>query len=117
MNDSRGRARKKNAVSGKVRPMKKVMPGMTKTVGLAPGTLLHTGERKTGDQRITVFAYDEQHEFHSAAVSMEEYAALRERFRVLWINIDGLHDVSVIEEAGRIFGIHSLTLEDILQTG
>jgi magnesium transporter len=102
---------------GKPASMKKVMRGMKKTVGKAPGTLLHTGERKTGEPRITVYGYDEGRELHMTAGNIGECAGLKGKFSVLWINIDGLHDVSVIEEAGRIFGIHSLTLEDILQTG
>ncbi|NTW82733.1 MAG: magnesium/cobalt transporter CorA [Chlorobiaceae bacterium] len=97
--------------------MKKVMRSMTKTVGQAPGTLLHTGEQKTGTTRITVFGYDEEKELHITPGSIQECKALKGGFKVLWINIDGLHDVSVIEEAGQLFGIHPLTLEDILQTG
>lgn len=37
--------------------------------------------------------------------------------KTVWLNIDGLHDVALIETIGARFGIHSLTLEDILQTG
>jgi magnesium transporter len=36
---------------------------------------------------------------------------------VTWINIDGVHDVEVIEKIGRHFDIHPLVLEDILHTG
>jgi magnesium transporter len=107
----------KNAGLRKPGSMKKVMRSMTKTVGQAPGTLLHTGEQKTDTARITVFGYDEENELHATPVTIQECAVLKGRFKVLWINIDGLHDVSVIEEAGRLFGLHSLTLEDILQTG
>jgi magnesium transporter len=37
--------------------------------------------------------------------------------KTFWLNVDGLHDVSLIETIGARFGIHFLTLEDILQTG
>ncbi len=36
---------------------------------------------------------------------------------ITWINIDGLHDVKIIEELVDCFGFHPLTLEDILDTG
>ncbi|MGD2186444.1 MAG: magnesium/cobalt transporter CorA, partial [Desulfobacterales bacterium] len=36
---------------------------------------------------------------------------------VTWINIDGLHEVELIEKVGTHFGVHSLTLEDIVNTG
>jgi hypothetical protein len=35
---------------------------------------------------------------------------------VTWINIDGLHEVDVIEKMGKNFGLHPLVLEDIVHT-
>ncbi len=35
----------------------------------------------------------------------------------LWINVDGLDQIEVIEKIGSCFNIHPLTLEDILNTG
>ena len=35
---------------------------------------------------------------------------------ISWINIDGLHEVDIIEKLGTHFGIHPLTLEDIVNT-
>jgi magnesium transporter len=110
------RQRERDRLKGR-KPMKKVMHAMKQSAGQAPGTLRHTGELKTGPPLVTVYGYDEQHELHMTAGSITECAALRDRFKVVWINIDGLQDVAVIEEAGRVFGLHSLTLEDILQTG
>ena len=34
---------------------------------------------------------------------------------VTWVNIDSLHDVGLITKVGEIYGIHNLTLEDIVQ--
>ena len=36
---------------------------------------------------------------------------------VNWINVNSLHDVKLIEQVGREFGIHNLTLEDIAHVG
>jgi len=33
---------------------------------------------------------------------------------VTWINIDGLHQMDVLEKLGACYGIHPLVLEDIL---
>ena len=35
----------------------------------------------------------------------------------LWINVDGLDQIEVIEKLGSYFNIHPLTLEDVLNTG
>lgn len=48
---------------------------------------------------------------------MDEYLSYKDKPGVLWINVDGLHQVEVIEKVGRSFGLHPLILEDILNTG
>jgi len=117
MKSIRSARRKGKAVHAQAKPMKKVMKNLSRTIGQPAGTLLHIGEQKTDRPAVTVFGYDEEREFHMPVKSFAECAEWKDRQRVLWINIDGLHDVSVIGEAGRMFGIHPLTLEDILQTG
>ena len=42
--------------------------------------------------------------------------AVRESSTISWINIDGLHDVDVIQEIGKSFELHPLVLEDIVHT-
>ncbi|MCG6534124.1 MAG: magnesium/cobalt transporter CorA, partial [Syntrophales bacterium LBB04] len=41
---------------------------------------------------------------------------LKEQPTVTWINIDGIHDIKMVEQMGEMFGIHPLILEDILNT-
>ena len=108
--------RRVRAAHPTVKPMKKVMRNLSKTIGQPAGTLQHIGEQKTDFPAITVFGYDEDHEFHMPLKSIAECAALKDKQKVLWVNIDGLHDVSVIEALGKLFDIHPLTLEDILHT-
>ncbi len=46
-------------------------------------------------------------------------AAIRQfldQYPVLWVNVDGLGDAGVINFLGQIFGIHSLALEDVVNT-
>ncbi len=47
---------------------------------------------------------------------IEEIIPFRDTDSVTWINIDGLENTAVIEKVGRIFDIHPLILEDILNT-
>jgi magnesium transporter len=42
---------------------------------------------------------------------------LHSSFTCSWINIYGLHDVAVINDVGTRFNVHSLVLEDVLNTG
>jgi magnesium transporter len=45
---------------------------------------------------------------------IEDCFPAAEDLPVTWVNIDGLHDVSVIEKVGERFGLHRLALEDVL---
>jgi magnesium transporter len=95
----------------------KFIKRQSKTAGLAPGTLVHVGERKTEEVRITVMDYDE-HDFQEKQVSnIEDCFPFKNTSTVTWINVDGLHDISIIEKAGKHFDIHPLILEDIVNTG
>jgi magnesium transporter len=84
--------------------------------GLLPGTLIHIGEQKVENTRITLIDYDEM-QFKEIEISnIEECSSFKDKPTVTWINIDGLHDVGVIEKTGQCFNLHPLLLEDILNT-
>jgi magnesium transporter len=96
------------------------MPGFikrtSKKAGLPPGTLVHIGEKKTERVRITLIDYDETQFKQEEVKTVEECFPFKDRPTVTWINIDGLHDVPVVEKIGRHFNLHPLLLEDILNT-
>jgi magnesium transporter len=85
-------------------------------VGLAPGALIHLGERKTEQAEISLIEYGEaeltEHQFTSLAASQ----AYQPQLPVLWLNVHGLHEPEVMAEIGRRFKLHPLVLEDILNT-
>lgn len=87
-----------------------------KAPGSAPGTLQHTGARKVDEVSIRLMDYDAEGIEERTLASIEESFALAEQPPVSWINVDGLHDVSVVEAVGERFGIHRLALEDVLST-
>jgi len=64
--------------------------------------------------KITVIDYDDQN-FHEVEVKeVAECFPFKQKPTVTWINIDGLHQVDVLEKLGSCYGIHPLVLEDIL---
>ena len=89
----------------------------SKTIGQPPGTLVHIGEKKTEKTRITIIDYDEPHFEEKEVREVEECFPFRDKPTVTWINIDGLHQVEIIEKIGTHFNLHPLILEDILNTG
>lgn len=95
----------------------KVLKNRSKTAGKPPGTLIHIGEQRLEHPVITMIAYDDTQVVVRTLADLHECLPFRDKSRVVWVNIDGLHDVSLIARAGEVFGIDPLTLEDILHTG
>jgi len=85
--------------------------------GASPGTLIHIGEQKVDETRITLIDYDEEHLQEKVLDGIEEAFPLKNLPTVTWINIDGLHQLDIIEKVGQHFNIHPLVLEDIVNTG
>ena len=84
--------------------------------GLPPGTLVHVGDKKVETIRITVMDYDSQAFQEKTVSAVEECFKFKTTPTTTWINVDGIHDVEIIEKLGKEFGIHPLVLEDVLNT-
>ncbi|MEK6939789.1 MAG: magnesium/cobalt transporter CorA [Nanoarchaeota archaeon] len=82
--------------------------------GLPPGTLMHIGEEKQHTPKISIIDYNETKFEEKIAKSVEECFPFRRRKSVTWINIDGIHDSTIIKDIGKHFGFHYLLLEDIM---
>ncbi len=88
----------------------------SKKAGLSPGTLVFVGDKKTENTRIRLLDYNETKIEEKELKKIEEVFPLKNTSTISWINIDGLQDTSIIEKIGNHFKIHSLVLEDILNT-
>ncbi len=86
----------------------------TKKIGSPPGTLHYTGEHGTERIRITLIRYNEKDYFEQDFFDLSECISHVEEGKVNWINVDGIHNLQMIEKIGQIFNIHPLTLEDIV---
>jgi len=89
----------------------------SKKIGLSPGTLVHIGNKKVIKTRIRVIDYDESQLEEKEVEKIEECFPFKEKPTVTWINIDGLHEVEIIEKIGKCYDVHPLVLEDIVNTG
>lgn len=87
-----------------------------KKPGLSPGTAVYTGDILTPSV-LDVFRYSETEIHEIKNISHDEIAlkANTSDQQVTWLDISGLSDVSFIETVGKIFSIHPLVIEDIVQ--
>ena len=82
------------------------------TPGASPGTLVADPQAHGTYLRVTAYSGDaiEEHEI----LDVEQLAALRGRWPVLWVDVVGLGDIDVLRRIGDLFGLHPLQLEDIV---
>ena len=88
----------------------------SKKAGLSPGTLIHIGQAYEDASGIRLMRYDETTLAEKEIFSPEELLEEKKKPGVLWVHLDGLQDVRRLEDIGRLFGLHPLILEDILNT-
>jgi magnesium transporter len=96
--------------------MRKLFHQRSAKSGLPPGTPVHVGEKRAQQTRVVVIEYDEAHA-NERVVEPGQIAALSpDGSGVVWVNVDGLHQVEVVEQVCERFGLHPLVIEDILHT-
>lgn len=86
-------------------------------VGLAPGSLVPVEVPSAEPVRMHVLDYDAEELRERDVETVEGIVPLRDAPAVTWLNVDGLHDLELVEGLGARFGLHSLVLEDIVNTG
>jgi magnesium transporter len=87
----------------------------SKKAGLPPGTLVHIGDHKRQDVRLTLIVYDEMH-FEERELKAVECPQPNSPGKVYWLNVSGISQLEVIEEIGKCFKLHPLLLEDVVNT-
>src|SRR4029077_10953026 len=87
------------------------------TPGTPPGTLRAPEQARAERVTITVFEYGPDSLEEKALASIEEALPRADSSKVTWINVNGLHDVALLQKLGDRFGLHPLALEDVLNTG
>ncbi len=86
-------------------------------VGLPPGTLETPGlTLPDAEVRIQALAYGPTDARHYDIADMRDCGPLLGQSQVLWIDVDGVHSAGALRQAGDLFGIHPLILEDISHT-
>lgn len=87
----------------------------SKMIGQAPGTLIYTGRKNTNKVSFEVYSYNEVELDKKASNQLSELIPiLNDENKTKWINIDGLHNIELINELGNFFKLDPLMLEDIL---
>jgi magnesium transporter len=82
--------------------------------GTAPGTIVVAPDARPSV--LTLFAYNGERCVEAQPQTVAEIRQYLDKYPVTWVNVDGLGDQKMIEELGRLFGLHALAMEDVVNT-
>src|SRR5690606_23940405 len=87
-----------------------------KTINRPPGTIYYRGKKQFDSTKLDIISYNKETAQNFKSEDPEDTLHYRENVKVNWININGLNNASHLERLGKIFDLHSLTLEDVSNT-
>jgi magnesium transporter len=81
--------------------------------GSPPGLLPTEGKSPA---RLEVLAFTPEHVHAISPANIKQIAEIEERHDVVWINIDGANDADLLLQLAGRYGLHALSLEDVMNT-
>lgn len=95
----------------------KIFPGTkSRILQRPPGTPVFVGRHGDAPVELELFDYGPDDLVEKKLATADEAAAYRDSDTVTWLNVNGVHDINVLETIGVHFGIHPLAQEDVANT-
>ena len=88
-----------------------------KTIGQVPGDLIFNGVQRIKIPTIQMIDYNQNDLTDIEVKNINDVFHYKDTSTATWINVNGLHDTELIRKIGKGFNLHSLVLEDIVNTG
>lgn len=84
-------------------------------VGASPGTLIADPSARRSELRLTLISPEKSKTIDNASVS--DISSNCEKWPLIWLDCTGLGSIDLIQEIGRLFHLHPLALEDVVNAG
>ncbi|SCY11173.1 magnesium transporter [Nonlabens sp. Hel1_33_55] len=91
---------------------RKATPKSRSSVFQPPGTISYVGEERHGEVTSETILYDTNEFKKLDGIYLDKLS----EDHVNWFNIDGVHEIDLLEKVGSKFHLHHLLLEDIANT-
>jgi magnesium transporter len=96
------------------RSLRRLFQRRSAAPGTPPGTIFVSPDARP--PVLTLFAYDGERCIEARPKTVAEVNEFLGAQPLIWVNIDGLGDVRVLQELRALFGLHALALEDVVNT-
>ena len=90
------------------------MSNKFRDIGAPPGSLRYNGQQTNARVKITLIEFNETEFFEQEFYDLSDCSKHIKDNMVKWINVEGVHDTSLVESIGKMYDIHPLTMEDIV---
>jgi len=87
-----------------------------KEIGLSPDDLLFRGEQKIENVLLRIIDFDSNNLEEDVIKKVGDALKYENNETVTWFNIDGLHNIAIMDEIGRGFKLDNLIIADVLNT-
>lgn len=95
---------------------KKLEKYIKKKAFTSPGTLVYVGKETAQDTVIKLVEFNKEFYQQKVIKILNDCKSPSHENHVNWLDIDGVHEVSVVEAVGKHYHLHPLLLEDVLNT-
>ncbi|MHA7059514.1 magnesium/cobalt transporter CorA [Aquimarina sp. M1] len=85
-------------------------------IGLAPDELIFRGQKKTDQVLLRIIDFDSNNLTENDVKTVKEVSAFQHKDTVTWINVDGLHNTSIMQEITTAFNLDTLVMAEVLNT-
>ncbi len=95
----------------KLRPHK-----IIKKTGMHPGSVFYIGEKREYIPNLYLVEYNKESFRQTKLASIDDIGNVEDGSFVRWLNVEGIHETSLVEQIGQKFNLHPLILEDVVNT-
>ena len=85
-------------------------------IGLAPDDLIFRGQKKVDQVLLRIIDFDSKNLTEDDVKSIKEVSEFQHKNTVTWLNIDGLHNTTIMEEITHAFNFDTLVMAEVLNT-
>jgi magnesium transporter len=85
-------------------------------IGLAPDELIFRGQKKIDQVLLRIIDFDSTNLKEDDIKTVREVSEFQHKDTVTWINVDGLHNTSIMEEITIAFNLDTLVMAEVLNT-
>jgi magnesium transporter len=85
-------------------------------IGRSPDELIFRGQRKIEKVLLRIIDFDSTNLSEDALKTVKDIIAFQHKNTVTWLNVDGLHNESIMEEITRVFNLDTLVMAEVLNT-